>query len=114
MPLARSIARPIGSSEQAGRARIALISRAEPLSSVFGAFAPPTRAWKTRAARYRVRMLRHLFGELFQKGKRPMLDIGDPAPAFELEDHLGRTVKLSDYRGKRVVLWFYPKADTPG
>lgn len=43
-----------------------------------------------------------------------MLQVGDPAPAFELEDHLGREVKLADYRAKRVVLWFYPKADTPG
>jgi peroxiredoxin Q/BCP len=59
-------------------------------------------------------MLKHLFGELFQKGKRPMLTVGSMAPEFELQDHLGRTVKLSDLRGKRVVLWFFPKADTPG
>lgn len=59
-------------------------------------------------------MLRHLFGELFQKGKRPMLQVGDVAPAFEAQDHLGRTHRLKDYAGKRVVLWFYPKADTPG
>lgn len=59
-------------------------------------------------------MLRHLFGELFQKGKRPMLKVGDVAPAFEAQDHLGRTHRLKDYAGKRVVLWFYPKADTPG
>jgi peroxiredoxin Q/BCP len=59
-------------------------------------------------------VLRYLLGELFQKGRRSMLKVGDPAPAFELPDHLGRTVKLADYRGQRVVLWFYPKADTPG
>ena len=59
-------------------------------------------------------MLRHILGELFAKGRRPMLKPGDPAPEFELQDHLGRTVRLADYRGKRVVLWFYPKADTPG
>jgi len=59
-------------------------------------------------------MLRYLFGELFRKGRRAMLKVGDPAPAFEVDDHLGRRVKSSDYRGKRVVLWFYPKADTPG
>ena len=43
-----------------------------------------------------------------------MLKPGDPAPEFELQDHLGRLVRLSGLRGKRVVLWFYPKADTPG
>jgi peroxiredoxin Q/BCP len=43
-----------------------------------------------------------------------MLKAGDTAPDFEVLDHTGRTVRLSDYRGKLVVLWFYPKADTPG
>lgn len=43
-----------------------------------------------------------------------MLQPGDPAPDFESVDHLGNRVKLSDLRGKKVVLWFYPKADTPG
>jgi len=44
----------------------------------------------------------------------PMLQIGDPAPDFELMSDSGRTVKLSDFRGKRVILYFYPKDDTPG
>jgi peroxiredoxin Q/BCP len=43
-----------------------------------------------------------------------MLRPGDQAPEFTGRDHNGNTVKLSDYRGKTVVLWFYPKADTPG
>ncbi len=43
-----------------------------------------------------------------------MLQPGTVAPPFELKDHLGRTVKLSDFKGQPVVLWFYPKADTPG
>jgi thioredoxin-dependent peroxiredoxin len=43
-----------------------------------------------------------------------MLNVGDPAPDFDAVDHLGNRVKLSDLRGKKVVLWFYPKADTPG
>ncbi len=43
-----------------------------------------------------------------------MLKVGDPAPEFEVTDHRGRTVRLSDLRGNKVVLWFYPKADTPG
>jgi peroxiredoxin Q/BCP len=59
-------------------------------------------------------MLRHILGEIFGKGRRKMLKPGDAAPDFEVQDHLGRTVRLSDLRGQRVVLWFYPKADTPG
>ena len=43
-----------------------------------------------------------------------MLDTGSPAPDFELPDHTGRTIGLSDFQGKKVLLWFYPKADTPG
>ena len=43
-----------------------------------------------------------------------MLKQGDTAPAFSVGDHQGNTVQLSDLAGKRVVLWFYPKADTPG
>ncbi|MEM9327674.1 MAG: thioredoxin-dependent thiol peroxidase [Bacteroidota bacterium] len=39
---------------------------------------------------------------------------GDPAPAFEGKDQDGNTVKLSDYKGKKVVLYFYPKDNTPG
>ncbi len=43
-----------------------------------------------------------------------MLQIGDPAPDFELMSDTGRMVKLSDFRGKRVIVYFYPKDDTPG
>jgi thioredoxin-dependent peroxiredoxin len=43
-----------------------------------------------------------------------MLKTGDPAPDFELLSDEGTPVKLSDYRGRRVVLFFFPKADTPG
>jgi peroxiredoxin Q/BCP len=43
-----------------------------------------------------------------------MLNPGDKAPDFTGRDHTGKTVKLSDFKGKSVVLWFYPKADTPG
>jgi peroxiredoxin Q/BCP len=42
------------------------------------------------------------------------LKAGDPAPDFALEDQHGKTVKLSDLRGKNVILYFYPRADTPG
>lgn len=39
---------------------------------------------------------------------------GDPAPPFECLDHLGNTIRSSQLEGQRYVLWFYPKADTPG
>jgi thioredoxin-dependent peroxiredoxin len=42
------------------------------------------------------------------------LKAGDPAPDFALEDQHGKTVKLSDFRGKKVVVYFFPRADTPG
>ena len=42
------------------------------------------------------------------------LNIGDKAPEFEGNDQHGNTVKLSDYRGKKVILYFYPKDDTSG
>ena len=42
------------------------------------------------------------------------MDEGDKAPDFELPDQHGEPVKLSDLHGQRVVLYFYPKADTPG
>jgi peroxiredoxin len=47
-------------------------------------------------------------------GGARMLKPGDPAPDFDVLDHNGNRVKLTDQRGKKVVLWFYPKADTPG
>lgn len=43
-----------------------------------------------------------------------MLNAGDIAPDFELQNQQGETVRLSGLRGKTVVLYFYPKADTPG
>ena len=44
----------------------------------------------------------------------PILKIGDDAPTFTLPDSLGNQVSLNDYKGKWVVLYFYPKDDTPG
>ena len=42
------------------------------------------------------------------------LKAGDKAPDFITKNELGESVKLSDYKGKKVVLYFYPKDDTPG
>ncbi len=43
-----------------------------------------------------------------------MIEPGEAAPDFELPDQDDRAVKLADFRGKPVVVYFYPKADTPG
>jgi peroxiredoxin Q/BCP len=43
-----------------------------------------------------------------------MVEEGTPAPDFELQSDAGETVRLSDLRGRPVVLYFYPKDDTPG
>ena len=45
--------------------------------------------------------------------ERP-LNVGDQAPDFTALTDTGATVKLSDFRGKRVILYFYPKDDTSG
>ena len=42
------------------------------------------------------------------------LEVGDRAPAFTLVDQHDKKVKLSDFKGKKVIVYFYPKADTPG
>jgi peroxiredoxin Q/BCP len=47
-------------------------------------------------------------------GKNSILKIGDKAPDFELKDQDGESHNLSDYKTKKVVLYFYPKDDTPG
>ena len=43
-----------------------------------------------------------------------MLTVGKKAPAFTVKDHNGREVSLLDYKGKTVVIWFYPRANTGG
>ena len=44
----------------------------------------------------------------------PLIDPGKKAPAFSLKDQAGKTHSLADYAGKSVILYFYPKDDTPG
>ena len=43
-----------------------------------------------------------------------MLTVGEPAPDFHAKSHAGDLVSLASLKGKNVLLWFYPKADTPG
>ena len=43
-----------------------------------------------------------------------MLEVGEAAPDFSVQDQNGQTVRLSELRGKKVLLWFYPKAGTGG
>lgn len=42
------------------------------------------------------------------------LAIGDPAPPFALRDQRGDTVRMKDFRGRKLLVYFYPEADTPG
>ena len=42
------------------------------------------------------------------------LRVGDPAPDFTATSHTGANVSLKDYQGKKLVLWFYPRASTGG
>ena len=43
-----------------------------------------------------------------------LLEVNTKAPDFTLPNQDGDMISLSDYKGKKVVLWFYPKASTPG
>lgn len=58
-------------------------------------------------------MFRWLVDQVLRR-KAPLLAVGDPAPPFTVRDHLGEEVSLEGLDGKRFVLWFYPKAGTPG
>ena len=59
-------------------------------------------------------LLKTLARRLLGRGRKPLLSVGAQAPAFRVADDTGRVHSLAEYRGRRVVLWFYPKADTPG
>jgi peroxiredoxin Q/BCP len=43
-----------------------------------------------------------------------LLKVGDKAPGFTLVDQDEKNVSLTDFKNKKIVLWFYPKASTPG
>jgi peroxiredoxin Q/BCP len=53
-------------------------------------------------------------GERYPAAIMAQLKAGDPAPPFELPDQDGNVVRLSDFEGRRVLVYFYPKADTTG
>jgi thioredoxin-dependent peroxiredoxin len=57
------------------------------------------------------RTLRYNDGRI---GDTAMLDVNDKAPDIKLEDENGKEVSLKDFKGKTVILYFYPRADTPG
>jgi hypothetical protein len=59
-------------------------------------------------------VLRRILAALHVQAEPRMLTPGSHAPAFEVTDHLGRIVRSRELAGKRWILWFYPKADTPG
>ncbi len=61
-----------------------------------------------------IAMLKTFLRRLVAPRQARLLAPGSPAPPFDVVDHLGRRQRLSDYRGRRLVLWFYPQADTPG
>lgn len=59
-------------------------------------------------------LLRKIVRAVTAKPAPPPLQAGSEAPPFSLQDHEGRTVRLGDLKGRKVLLWFFPKADTPG
>jgi len=66
---------------------------------------------RSRAAK----MTKHrLVGYKLDREGEVLMDINDKAPEFTLPDQNGKDVSLKDFRGKTVILFFYPKADTPG
>lgn len=44
----------------------------------------------------------------------PLLEVGEKAPSFSMTNHYGANVSSGDFAGKYVLLWWYPRADTPG
>jgi peroxiredoxin Q/BCP len=51
---------------------------------------------------------------IFANNQSVQLNVGDIAPDFSLKDQDGKVRKLSDYTGERLIVYFFPKADTPG
>ncbi|HSP06526.1 MAG TPA: redoxin domain-containing protein [Acidobacteriota bacterium] len=60
------------------------------------------------------RIAAHLVRQAVTGKRGTMLKEGLPAPAFTAKDESGTTHLLSQYRGRKVILWFFPRASTPG
>jgi peroxiredoxin Q/BCP len=93
-------------------------SRTNPMArGPFGADFRPAdcaeRIWPSIKARARMTPHPVVRYNFLPRGKTAM-DINDKAPEFTLPDQNGKDVSLKDFRGKWVVLYFYPRADTPG
>jgi hypothetical protein len=58
--------------------------------------------------------IRSVFSDNADRGGAVMVGVNEDAPDFELTNDTGETVKLSDFRGSKVILYFYPKALTKG
>lgn len=63
---------------------------------------------------YSAILIMAIFGYRSYAAGHPPLNIGDSAPEFNLSDANGKRHSLADYRGQYVILYFYPKDDTPG
>jgi hypothetical protein len=67
-----------------------------------------------KAGKTKVAMARRMAKILFLRYEYGVMDVNEKAPDFTTQDENGNTVRLSQFRGKHVVLFFYPKANTPG
>src|SRR5580692_7922706 len=110
---------PFGASSSSPRARgpLAVFGECAVCANSFGGSAPcrktptvkTTEMTRPRAVRYNVERA------VEQKREAAMdININDKAPEFTLPDQNGEPVSLKDFRGQWVVLYFYPRADTPG
>jgi len=94
LPLGNSSSSPIARGPLEARVRFAICPKARPSAKA--------QVTANAAVRYNGR----------EEGNA--MQVNDKAPAFNLEDQDGKKVALKDFAGKTVVLFFYPKADTPG
>lgn len=58
--------------------------------------------------------MRQMVQQTVTGNKGHVLAEGTPAPEFNIPDESGKSHSLNQYRGKKVVLWFFPRASTPG
>ena len=86
----------------------------EPGTSTRIQYSAATDLTRIPPSRIRPSVLTPRFASLRYTQAMGILHLGALAPDFTGLAHTGQQVRLEDYRGKNVVLWFYPKADTPG